>query len=510
MDCGVASFRSSLRIVRVVRGDGQTANCLEGESMKRILLGLGFSLAIQGGLLAQDSAPAARLGLPGAPVIRAQSPDLNNAAFDLPKSMPKGKVAESPAATSPGTLPVPSAGPTISSAPAGPLPPGTPITGPVIIDPPGTPVPGMPTTGEPMGVCPVPGLPETKWYTTVEALIWYVKSYSVPPLVTVGPAFSGANLAVTGTSILYGNDTIDTNPRYGARFGLGYWLTPCWAVEFNAFFTQPRNDRIGFISTNFPGSDLARPFFSANTQTESSEIIGRPGVASGNVEVTTKSYLGGAELNARRKWWQGENSRLDFIGGFRYLVLEEELRVNERSIGLSGAGALAGVDRALQDDFKTTNRFYGAQVGAVFEHARGPWTFTLTGKVAAGMTQESVNINGSITPIAGGSPPDLPGGLLALASNSGQRTRDKFTVVPELALNVGYDITPHWRVFAGYSFMYWSNVARPGPQIDRVLDTNAIPDFPAAPKSPTVSPTSKLVSEGMWAQGVNFGLLFKW
>ena len=58
--------------------------------------------------------------------------------------------------------------------------------------------------------------------------------------------------------------------------------------------------------------------------------------------------------------------------------------------------------------------------------------------------------------------------------------------------------------------MYWSNVARPGPQIDRVLDENAIPDFPAAAKIKGITPQSKVNSESIWAQGVNFGLLFKW
>src|SRR4051812_48877653 len=59
----------------------------EGGTMKGILLGLGCTLAVgSGGLLAQDAAPAARLGNPAAtlgrpvqPTVRAQAPDITPA-----------------------------------------------------------------------------------------------------------------------------------------------------------------------------------------------------------------------------------------------------------------------------------------------------------------------------------------------------------------------------------------------------------------------------------------------
>src|SRR5206468_2611999 len=102
-------------------------------------------------------------------------------------------------------------------------------------------------------------------------------------------------------------------------------------------------------STEAPGSDLARPFYNLNTGAESSEIIGRPGVASGFVNVTTKTNMYGGELNGRYKYWQGANNRLDLLAGVRYLYLDERLTVNESSRGLAGAGAFAGIERALTD-----------------------------------------------------------------------------------------------------------------------------------------------------------------
>lgn len=502
--------------------------------MKRILLGIGYSLAVVPGVLAQDNAPAARLGLPaaslGLPVhtARAQAPDVTPAAgFPTPKFMPKGSLTETPgtSAAAPGTLPVPGAagvpispGPAITILPSGPLPPGAIPSGPVIIDPPGTPFPGGPMTGPLtgplLGEPPIPGMggasDPSQWYVAAEALAVWLKSYSVPAMVTTGPAFSGANLAVAGVSVPYGLTSVDTNPRYGAKLTLGYWLNPCWAVELSGFYVRPSSHEFTLRSADVPSFDLARPFQSANTGAETSEIVGRPGVASGFIKIDEESRLYGLELNARYKYWEGCNNRLHLIGGLRFLYLDEQLLINEQSEGLAGAGSFAGVSRAVRDEFTATNRFYGAQVGAIFTHVRGPWTIGLTAKVAAGVTRSNVDINGNITNLSGGGPPGTPGGLLALNSNIGTYSFRQFSVVPEVGLTVGYDVTSNLRVFAGYNLLYWTNVMRPGRAIDRVLDENRIPEFGGAPPITAIRPFTTGATENVWAQGVSFGLLYRW
>jgi Putative beta barrel porin-7 (BBP7) len=489
--------------------------------MKRIFFGLGCTLVSVPGLLAQDGAPSARLRLPTVSdadpaIIRAQAPDISPAAI-FPKVMPKGATSESssgpPMSATPGTLPVP--GPAIPSAtgPAAPLPPGAPIPqGQVIVDPPGTPIPPGATV---IGGPPLPGVigsagDPSRWYVAAEAMTVWIKRYEVPPLVTVGPAFSGANLAVRGVTSLFGGETVADNPRYGGKFTLGYWLTPCWAIEASAFYVRPSSHQFNALSAEYASQDLARPFFSANTGMESSEIVGRPGVASGYVSIDQKSSFYGAELNARNKWWQSQSNSLDLIGGFRYLSLEERLTISEQSTGLAGAGSFAGVSRAASDDFLTHNHFYGLQAGGIFTHVEGRWTFDLTGKLAIGVTRQYVDINGSVTPLSGGPVSGLPGGLLALNSNIGPHNHQQFSVVPEIGLKASYDLTSHLKVFAGYNFLYWTGVVRPGGQIDRVLDENRIPGFPAAAAASGTHPVATSPHENLWAQGVNFGLLYKW
>src|SRR5205823_3226983 len=101
----------------------------------------------------------------------------------------------------------------------------------------------------------------------------------------------------------------------------------------------------------------------------------------------------------------------------------------------------------------------------------------LRGKLALGVTHQEINISGgqSLTNAAGTA--QALGGLLALNSNIGDFSRDRFSVVPELGVNVGYNLTPNLRAFCGYNFLYWSSVVRPGDQIDRGLDITRPPNF---------------------------------
>ncbi|HJZ92975.1 MAG TPA: BBP7 family outer membrane beta-barrel protein [Gemmataceae bacterium] len=497
--------------------------------MKRLLLGLGCVLGLTpGGLFAQDATPAARLGNPAAAlgrpvhdpdIIRAQAP-----SDGTPKPMPKGGVADVPSKSDLPVLPAP--GPmlpgTINSGPPIILPPGGMVVPPVLSDglPPGAvygpPIPGGPMLGDPQMPCPVPGANNTcGWYTSVEALVWWVKSYSAPALASVGPPGSAAALTSTGTSVLFGVNSVDTNPRYGARITLGYWLSPQWAVEVSAFYLRPDRDRQRFLSADFPNQDFGRPFFSLNRHVETSQLIGRPGVVSGYVQFDSESDFYGGELNCRHRLCDWCDNHLDVLFGYRYVYLREELLINEQARALAGAGNLAGIERAVTDKFQTKNQFNGGQVGAIFQHTHGPWTIDVTGKVALGMTWQRVEIGGSVTPIGGGVPPNLPGGLLALNSNIGVQKRQTFAVIPEIGLNVGYDVTSRLRLFAGGTFLYWSNVARPGAQIDRTLDEARIPDFTLLSRTPiptaaSVRPVNQVNSESFWATGFNFGLLYRW
>src|SRR5262249_36584507 len=80
----------------------------------------------------------------------------------------------------------------------------------------------------------------------------------------------------------------------------------------------------------------------------------------------------------------------------------------------------------------------------------------------------------SVTP-PGGPTTTVQGGILAVSSNIGQHRHDEFAVVPEVNLSVGYKVNKSIRVYAGYSFLYWSDVLRPGDILDRTVNRTLIP-----------------------------------
>jgi hypothetical protein len=165
----------------------------------------------------------------------------------------------------------------------------------------------------------------------------------------------------------------------------------------------------------------------------------------------------------------------------------------------------------INDQFATRNWFYGGQLGLRQQFNWRNWTLDLTGKVALGATHQRVNIDGStaITPPGGGARA-YTGGLLALPTNIGEYSRSVFSVIPEAGINLGYQITENWRVYAGYTLIYWSNVARPGSQIDRVVNATQLPPRdPAVPFTGPARPLFQFADTDFWAHGVNVGIELK-
>src|SRR5262249_43201363 len=133
----------------------------------------------------------------------------------------------------------------------------------------------------------------------------------------------------------------------------------------------------------------------------------------------------------------------------------------------------------LQDRFSCRNQFYGGQLGARAAFRSGAFSLAATGKVALGATQEVLEVRGRRSQaLTGGGTSilssDVPGGFFALPTNSGRAHKSEFSVLPEVGVQVGYSLTEQVRLFAGYNFLYLSNVLRPGSQIDPTLNVGQL------------------------------------
>jgi hypothetical protein len=357
---------------------------------------------------------------------------------------------------------------------------------------------------------PYPG----QLYGSAEYLVWFTKADHVPPLVTTGPASSDGILGQPGTTVLFGGPgtNLNENVRQGGRFTLGYWLDPCHecAIEASYFFLGDRTQTFSANSDQFPL--LARPFFRINTGSEFSEIVTRPDLSTGGVAVQAPTKLWGAEANVRHPLCCGCSYRLDGLAGFRYLDLSEGVNITENVVTSPTQAVFPNSHVIVTDQFGTHNQFYGGQVGVDGEVYFGRFFLGLRGKVALGDNHETLNINGSqVITDAQGTLHTFRGGLLALQSNMGHFTSDRFAVVPELGLTIGYQVTDQLRFTVGYNLLYWSEVIRPGEQIDRVIDETLIPNFGAQhPPAGQNRPMVLFKQSDYWAQGLTFGLEYKY
>ena len=330
---------------------------------------------------------------------------------------------------------------------------------------------------------PMPDPLHTAFWAKAEYLLWSVRPYNIPVLATAGNEVGQGILGQNGTVVLFGDSSLDGGLRSGLRLTAGAWLD-MWhedGVELSGFFLTEKTNHFAVNSAQAPV--IARPFFDVNNGVQAVEQVAFPGITqSGNLTVNAPSRMFGFEADYRGKLCCGCDFRVDFIAGFRFLQLDEDLNVTENLQflnGLTGGNAVfSGQTATAFDDFHTINHFYGSQVGIVAEKNWGDWSLEGRAKLALGFTTQKVDVNGS-QQFVPNSALNATGDLLALRTNIGDRVQTRFTVVPEIDLNVGYQINEHVKAFVGYNFLFWSSVVRPGDQIDTGLDRNQIPNFNA-------------------------------
>lgn len=360
---------------------------------------------------------------------------------------------------------------------------------------------------------PVVPMPEKdRYWFGGEYLMWWIRDSQTPPLVTTSPQASLGIIGQPGTVVLHGYD-LDNELRSGGRFQAGAWLDPHqrFGVEAGFLFLGDRTNHFGVGSSGDPL--YARPFLNAATGREDAEQIASLGLGAalpvaGRIDVSNSSRLWGAELNALTRLCRPCGPEIRLLAGFRFLKLDEDLFITEDLRVATNSPEFAGARIRLSDEFATENEFYGGQVGGRVRFGTGPLTLDLLAKVGLGVTHQTAVIGGS-TQInePGQVARQYPGALLSQPTNLGRYNRDRFSVVPELGVTGGWWVTDHLRATVGYTFLFWSGVARPGNQIDRVVNETGIP--PGALRGPA-RPAFAFQDTEFWAHGLSFGLEFSY
>jgi opacity protein-like surface antigen len=349
---------------------------------------------------------------------------------------------------------------------------------------------------------------DSRWSVSVEALsAWFKKSPTPVPIIT--DSYADA----PDVNVLLGGGSVDTNPNAGFRLTGTYRIDSRMGVELTGFYVPSRSTSSSVSSTGQPGSiDLLLPFYDVTIDQENVTEISFWPEYRGSAQATLSNNLGGGELNLTWTMPPGDTWRVDLLGGFRFLQLRESYTITTSS----PYNPPNPVDIwNTTDSFDARNRFYGLQVGARAAYDRGPWTGSVTGKVALGSMQQRVSVNGFLETNdynGYGATQIFPGGYFALPTNSGDHSRNTFAVVPEIGLNVGYRLTPQATVYLGYSFLYASSVVRPGEQINRNINPTQTVSYgndpPVTPTGPA-QPTFGFHTTDFWAQTVSIGLAYR-
>jgi hypothetical protein len=301
--------------------------------------------------------------------------------------------------------------------------------------------------------------------------------------------------------------------RSGARLTAGFWFTPqedrgIEASWFGLAITKKSFD----LSTTVGNPYLARPYINANNGQQAAVVIPEPGpqpsttgptLLDQTADAALSSQFGSVDVLYRYNTTNGEDfHRRYWVGGFRYLMLEDQLAVNLLSSVSTGATSFDTY--TASDSFRTLNQFYGGEFGMIEKWWRDRWSLQVLGKVALGATTVTTRING-LTTTTGTTPATYPGGVLAQPTNPGNE-QSLFAAAGEFGVTADYAIWSQFRLSVGYSLIYWTTVGRVTDQIDPSVNPT---QFGGGTLAGTPEPSFNLSTTGFWAQGINAGLEYQ-
>lgn len=354
------------------------------------------------------------------------------------------------------------------------------------------------------------GRPGRTW-ARAELLWWWIQGMALPPLVTTGSADAqGGVLGAPGTAILFGDDWVNHDVRWGGRFTLGAWYDDQALAGLEVGFLVLESQASPFAVSGNGSTVITRPFFNAATGQQDAELVSFPGVVSGAVAAIPRSgNLYGVNLDLRQNISCDNRWRVDGLVGYRFLRYDESLTIYEDLTALEdNQDVEPGSHIQIFDSFAVRNEFHGFDLGVVAEARRGPRSVELVAKVALGKIYRIIDIDGgTLTTVPGGGQTANEGGLLALASNIGRYHSDEFSVLPEVGINFGWQVRENLYLRFGYTALWLINAVRAAEQVDVAVNPGLLP--PVTNANPP-RPAFALRESDLWVQGISLGAEFRY
>lgn len=353
-------------------------------------------------------------------------------------------------------------------------------------------------------------------------LLWWISGAPVgAPILTQGPFTtpSPGTTILPGNAVVYGNEDRNFNVAPGFRLKLEAWepYDRQFGMSVSGFFLATQTNKTTIAnsgadtdnSLNFAFNSL-QPQVPGSTQNLLAGGPVAPGVtAAGTFTATATTSLWGSDLNTLFGAYRNQGFTLDLIAGFRYLDLNESLVMSSYR-----SDSDAGFQRSGTDSFTTRNQFYGGQIGGRAEYASGPFSASILATVALGANMQNISIDGSsfrTGPFAA-TPGGVSGFTFTQPSNIGQFSNTNFSAVPTVQIRTSYRLTQRIFASAGYEFTYWTDVVRPGNQIDNTINlsqSSAGPNGVGA-LSGASRPAVPFSTSDFWVHGILLALEFRY
>ena len=373
-------------------------------------------------------------------------------------------------------------------------------------------------TFEGVPLCSPPG----RFWIRADWMMWWTSGTALPPLVVAGPPGTPA----AQIDVVYGDETVLTGGRSAVRMTIGGWLDGChrWGIEADWL-------TLGGTSSHFDQSttsttQVGRPLYDLEKNTLSYELADFVAVDDSDYFNSTGVWLrynlcccgncgeccnscdsgcsSGPECGNCCDSCNQFYCRTDLLVGYRNYVLGDSLSIHETL----NETTPVPTNFSITDSFRTRNEFNGNEIGLSTEMHRGRWGLNILAKMALGNTHQRAYINGFTqqTTQQNGQTVvnNYDNGIYATLSNINTYTRDQFTVIPQLAVEMSYQLTCRLRGYVGYDLLYWSSIWRAGDQIDLYIDPSNWPPTPLPNRLPL--PTFPGQNSNFWAQGLNLGL----
>jgi hypothetical protein len=335
------------------------------------------------------------------------------------------------------------------------------------------------------------------WWARFELLLWWRQGRDLPPLVTTDPVSEDSTTAgiLPDATILLGGEDEPSDMRAGGRLDIGFWLDEqqCTGVGYRFFGVG--DDDMRFRANSLDNPVLAIPFFDLDAGQNESLLVAYPGLASGRIAVDGSSSVTGNDFYARFLWCRDCDSRLDFVTGWHFSRILDEVRIRSTSEVTETGGTIPiGTTTDVRDEFDASNQFHGAILGLVHEYECKCWSWQTMARVSLGNMRQRIRVDGRTRIAVPGDDAEVTAGGLFTSpdTNIGEFERDEFCAVTEVGVTLHYHVAPCTKLSIGYSFIHWSDVLRAGEQIDTVVGDDR--------------PRLTLDNGDFWVQGINFGL----